>query len=223
MNKEFTKRLLSSIIILPIALFFIIKGSVFFIFFISVIFFVTSFEWLKMSKKFKNFKFFGISFLFLSFLFAYLLRNSNGFETFLFIILISILTDLGGYIFGKIFKGPKLTKISPNKTYSGVIGSFIVSLIGGLIYLEYMTGTLFISYFDGYEKYLEYNLFTLFVILSISLISQVGDLIISYFKRQAKIKDTGNILPGHGGILDRIDGIIFAVPFSYIILNFNIY
>ena len=223
MKKEFLKRLLSSIIIAPIALFFVIKGSVFFLFFISIVFFVTSFEWLKMSKKLKNFKFIGISFLFLSFLFAYLLRNSNGFETFLFIILISILTDLGGYIFGKIFKGPKLTKISPNKTYSGVIGSFIVSLIGGLIFLEYMPGTLFSSYSDGYEKYVEYNLFTLLVILSISLISQVGDLIISYFKRQAKIKDTGNILPGHGGMLDRIDGIIFAVPFSYIILNFNIY
>ena len=223
MKKEFTKRLLSSLIIAPVALFFIIKGSVFFIFFLSIIFFVTSLEWVKMSKKLKNLKFFGIFFLFLSILLAYLLRSSKGFEIFLFVISISILTDLGGYIFGKIFKGPKLTKISPNKTYSGVIGSFIVSLIGCLIFLEYFPGTLLGSYLAGYEKYVGYNLFTLFVILFISLISQIGDLMISYFKRKAKIKDTGNILPGHGGLLDRIDGIIFAIPFSYFILNFSIY
>ena len=223
MKKEFTKRLISSLIISPIALFFIIKGSVFFMFFLSIIFLITSSEWLKMSKKLKDLKFFGICFLFLSFLCAYLLRNSQGFEIFIFVILISIFTDLGGYIFGKTFKGPKLTKISPNKTYSGFIGSFMVSLIGGLIYLEYFPGTLFRSYLAGYATYIEYNLFILLIILIFSLISQIGDLIISYFKRQAKIKDTGNILPGHGGLLDRIDGIIFTVPFSYIILHLYIY
>ena len=224
MNKEFTKRLLSSIIIAPISLFFIIKGSVFFIFFLGVIFLVTSYEWLNMSKKFKKLKIFGICFLFLSFILAYLLRKTQGFDLFIFIILISILTDIGGYIFGKTFKGPKLTKISPNKTYSGVIGSFIISLIGALIYLEYIPGALLWNYFIGYEQIeVEYNLFALLIILIISLISQLGDLIISYFKRLAKIKNTGNILPGHGGLLDRIDGIIFAIPFSYIILNFITY
>ena len=225
MKKEFTKRLLSSIIILPITLFFIFKGSYLFAFFLCLIFFVTSFEWLKMSKKLKILKFFGICFLFLSILSAYFLRITLGYETFLFVILISILTDLGGYIFGKTFKGPKLTKISPNKTYSGVIGSFVVSLIGGSIYQEYMTtSTLLWGYQNGQmENGAEYNLFLLLFILIISLISQSGDLMISYFKRLAKIKNTGSILPGHGGLLDRIDGIIFAVPFSYIILNLTIY
>ena len=221
MKKEFIKRLLSSIIIAPIGLFFIIKGSVFLIFFLGIIFLVTSYEWLKMSKKSKILKIFGICFLILSFNFAYLLRSTQGFDLFLFIILISILTDIGGYTFGKIFKGPKLTKISPNKTYSGVIGSFTVSLIGGLIFLGYIPDALFWTYFDGYEQIgVGYNLFILLIILIISLISQLGDLIISYFKRAAKIKDTGNILPGHGGLLDRIDGIIFVIPFAYIILNF---
>jgi phosphatidate cytidylyltransferase len=224
MKKEFTKRLLSSIIIAPIALFFIIKGSIFFLFFLGIIFLITSYEWLKMSKKFKMFKILGIFFLFFSMIFAYLLRNSQGLDLFLFVITISILTDLGGYIFGKIFKGPKLTIISPNKTYSGAIGSFIVSLIGGLVFIEYVPDILFWSYYDVYNQTrIGYNFFTLLIILSISLISQLGDLIISYFKRLAKIKDTGKILPGHGGLLDRIDGIIFAVPFSYIILNFSIY
>ena len=224
MKTEFTKRVLSSIIIAPIALFFIIKGSVFFDFFLCVIFFVTVFEWLKMSKKLKMIKFFGILFLFLSILNAYFLRNTYGAEIFVFVILISILTDLGGYIFGKIFKGPKLTKISPNKTYSGAIGSLIVSLIGSLIYIEYISNSSLLSFQNGYAPHsIEHILLTLFIILVISLISQIGDLTISYFKRLAKIKDTGSILPGHGGLLDRIDGIIFAIPFSYIIFNFTIY
>ena len=224
MKKEFTKRVLSSIIIAPIALFFIFKGSVFFDFFLCVIFFVTVFEWLKMSKKLKMIKFFGILFLFLSILNAYFLRNTYGAEIFVFVILISILTDLGGYIFGKIFKGPKLTKISPNKTYSGAIGSLIVSLIGSLIYIEYISNSSLLSFQNGYAPHsIEHILLTLFIILVISLISQIGDLTISYFKRLAKIKDTGSILPGHGGLLDRIDGIIFAIPFSYIIFNFTIY
>jgi phosphatidate cytidylyltransferase len=155
---------------------------------------------------------------------AFILRNSQGFEIFLFVILISILTDMGGYTFGKLIKGPKLTKISPNKTYSGVIGSFIFSIIGCSIYLKYVPTMLLLSYSNGYEKYaIEFNLFILFIILIISIISQAGDLIISHFKRLAKIKNTGDILPGHGGLLDRIDGIIFAVPFSYIIFNLNIY
>jgi len=224
MKTEFTKRVLSSIIIAPIALFFIIKGSVFFDFFLCVIFFVTVFEWLKMSKKLKIIKFFGILFLFLSILNAYFLRNTYGAEIFVFVILISILTDLGGYIFGKIFKGPKLTKISPNKTYSGAIGSFIASLIGSLIYIEYISNSSLLSFQNGYAPHsVEHIFLTLFIILVISLISQIGDLTISYFKRLAKIKDTGSILPGHGGLLDRIDGIIFAIPFSYIIFNFTIY
>ena len=224
MKKEFTKRVLSSIIIAPIALLFILKGSVFFDFFLCVIFFVTIFEWLKMSKKLKIIKFFGILFLFLSIITAYFIRNTYGSEIFVFVILISILSDLGGYIFGKIFKGPKLTKISPNKTYSGAIGSLIVSLAGSLIYIECISDTSLLIFQSGYTpQSAEHILLTLLIILVISFISQIGDLTISYFKRLAKIKDTGSILPGHGGLLDRIDGIIFAVPFSYIIFNFTIY
>ena len=150
-------------------------------------------------------KSFGIIFLILSFYFAYLLRLEQGFKIFLFIILISILTDIGGYVFGKTFKGPKLTKISPKKTYAGLIGSFFLSIMGGLIFVELID--------------LKSNLFLYSFILIISLVSQVGDLVVSYFKRLAKIKDTGKILPGHGGLLDRIDGIVFAIPFAYICLK----
>jgi phosphatidate cytidylyltransferase len=116
----------------------------------------------------------------------------------LYSVLVAILSDIGGLVFGKIFKGKKLTKISPNKTISGSMGSFIFSL-------------LLIPFF--YDNQIYQNLPSIFTItIAISLISQLGDLFISFLKRKAKVKDTSDILPGHGGILDRIDGIIFAIP-----------
>ena len=113
-------------------------------------------------------------------------------------VLVAILSDIGGLVCGKIFKGKKLTKISPNKTISGSIGSFIFSLL--LIPLFYKTQ-------------IDQNLLGIILItIMISLISQLGDLFISFLKRKAKVKDTSDLLPGHGGVLDRIDGIIFAIP-----------
>ena len=208
MIKEFEKRLLSSIILIPISIFFIIKGSVFFIFFLSVLFLATSYEWLKMNKKNDLLKFFGIIFLFLSFYTTLEIRENYDLNVFLLIITICIFTDIGGYLFGNIFKGPKLTRISPKKTYSGVFGGFLLSLIAGLI---------FSNYFLVEQKIFNKDLFFLLVILFISMISQIGDLIISYFKRKAKLKDTGKIIPGHGGLLDRIDGMIFVFPICYLI------
>ena len=154
-------------------------------------------------------KIIGILFLFISFYTAFYVREQSGLNSFLFIIIICIFTDIGGYVFGKTFKGPKLTRISPNKTYAGVIGSFLFSIIAGLIFIKYIDDIGF-SDID--------QLPVLFVILFISLISQIGDLIISYFKRKAKLKDTGKILPGHGGLLDRIDGLIFVFPSIYLLI-----
>ena len=136
MKKEFQKRILSSFIIIPVALFFVIKGSTFFNFFLSIFFLATSYEWFKMTKK-NSIKIFGILYLFLAFYSAFLLRDNAGLNFFIFIIIICIFTDIGGYIFGKTFKGPKLTKISPNKTYSGVIGSFILSVMAASIFTQY--------------------------------------------------------------------------------------
>ena len=210
-DNELQKRILSSIVLIPISIFFIVQGSVFFIFFLSISFLVTIYEWLKMSKNFSK-KIFGIIFLLFSFYLAYLLRAEQGYKIFILVILISILTDSGGFIFGKIFKGPKLTKISPKKTYSGVIGSFLLSLIFTNLFLDLLSNV------ETFEFTKEMFLF----ILLVSLVSQIGDIIISYFKRKSKIKDTGTIIPGHGGILDRIDGMIFALPFAYVFfLNFN--
>ena len=220
MIKEFEKRILSSVFIIPISLFFVLQGSVFFLFFLGILFFVTSYEWIKMIKKNQFIKIIGIFFLFFSFYSAYQLRNylelTVGLNAFLFIILICIFTDIGGYVFGKVFKGPKLTKISPNKTYSGLLGSFIFPVIVSLIYNKYytLTGTYFSSKLPGVNFELNFLIFILFI----SMMSQLGDLIISFFKRKAKVKDTGNLLPGHGGLLDRIDGLIFVIPILYLTL-----
>ena len=128
-----------------------------------------------------------------------------GLFIFLFLIIISVSTDIGGFIFGKIFKGPKLTKISPNKTYAGVIGSFLFSILTGIFFIKYYQNI------DSNEINFNYNF--IFLICILSLISQIGDLIISYFKRLSKLDNTGQLIPGHGGMLDRIDGIIFVIPF----------
>ena len=212
-KNELLKRFLSSIILLPIVVFIIVQGSFLFNLFIIICFLVTSYEWLKMSKK-KLIKFFGIVFLIISFYTIFKIRNEFDRDYFhlLLVAIICASTDIGGYIFGKIFKGKKLTKISPKKTYSGVIGSFLLSLIFTNLFLEFSSNV------QNFEFTKEMFLF----ILLVSFVSQIGDLIISYFKRKSKMKDTGSIIPGHGGILDRIDGLIFAFPISYVLfLNFN--
>jgi len=139
--------------------------------------------------------------------FSYEIHKSEGPIFFLFIISICFFTDIGGYMFGKIIGGKKLSKISPNKTISGTVGSFIFSIFPFIIILNF-------NYLD-----LEFNLTYIIFCLLISLVSQLGDLFVSFIKRKAEIKDTGNLLPGHGGVLDRVDGIIFAVPFSYLLLR----
>ena len=130
---------------------------------------------------------------------------------FLYALSICICSDIGGYIIGKNIGGKKLTKISPNKTISGSLGSFCFSMLPLLV-------------FNNFDKF-EYSLYSIdnfLFCLKVSLVCQLGDLFVSYFKRKAKVKDTGRILPGHGGILDRIDGIIFAVPFVFMsIVGFN--
>ena len=123
-----------------------------------------------------------------------------------FVVFICILSDVGGYIFGKTFKGKKLTRISPNKTYAGMIGSFILVIIFSLIY------SYTISFVDFWIIFI--------ISILISLVCQIGDLLISLLKRKSKLKDTGNLLPGHGGLLDRIDGLLFALPFGLLLINY---
>ena len=201
MNKELVKRILSSIILLPSVFYFLLAGSSFLIFFIIACFIIACYEWNRMNKN-NYYKIFGFIFL----LFAFYTFYDLSIELFLliFVILICISTDIGGYIFGKIFKGPKITKISPNKTYAGMFGGYVLALVSLSIITNY------IDYPGSYFK-------LFFITVLISTVSQTGDIIVSSFKRKAGVKNTGNIIPGHGGLLDRIDGMIFAVPTLYLI------
>ena len=113
--------------------------------------------------------------------------------------------DVGGIFFGKLVGGKKLTKISPNKTIAGSIGGFILSFLCLLFFLAFISN---------------YSLFNLLILaLATSFFSQIGDLFVSFLKRKAKVKDTGKILPGHGGMLDRIDGILLGLPLGIVIFN----
>ena len=211
--RNLAKRLLTSIVLILLLTLGYYNKYIWLLLLISIAF-ISFIEFNNLLKKiwFKNpVKKNLISFIAIFYLifFVFIINNSLKNDVIL-ILSICICSDIGGYIFGKLIGGRKLTKISPNKTISGSIGSFIFSIIP-------------ISYFFFYEtinQTFEFNYFSLcFLFLLISLICQIGDLFISYFKRKSNVKDTGNILPGHGGLLDRIDGILFAVPFGIFINN----
>ena len=204
---ELNKRIISSIILLPTVFYFIIKGSYYFTFLIMVAFIICLYEWYLLTKN-KTHTYLGLIFLIFSFFCIYKLRinNDDSYVNFIIIMSICILTDIGGYVFGKLLGGPKLTKLSPNKTYTGAMGGYVLTL----------TLVPFIELFNIFNNFIIFN-FVLFALL-VSTVSQCGDIFISYFKRISKIKNTGNLIPGHGGLLDRIDGMIFAYPFSYFLI-----
>ena len=212
MKSELLKRILSSILLISLIIYLIIEGSYLFTLFLIICFFLSLYEWQRMSKNI-IYKYLGIIFLFISFYSVYQIRFSfaNEYYPLFFILIICVSTDIGGFLFGKILKGPKLTKISPNKTYAGVMGSYILSLLSIFIYFKYINN----SNFNGFTGV------SFFFVIIFSTVSQIGDLIISYFKRQSDIKNTGNIIPGHGGLLDRIDGMIFAFPLYYLLILFG--
>ena len=213
MNSNIKKRILTSILLfaLLIGMFFYSYIMIISLIIIAIISWIEFYALISkiLKKNILKYKFFrlvykALSLIYLSglvyLIFAIESEYSNLKIYLLYSILVAILSDIGGLICGKIFKGKKLTKISPNKTISGSIGSFIFS-------------TLLIPFF--YKDQIDQTLVNLFLItIIISLISQLGDLFISLLKRKAKVKDTSDLLPGHGGILDRIDGIIFAIPFG---------
>jgi phosphatidate cytidylyltransferase len=221
MNLELKKRIVTSILLLFL-LYLMINYSYILIISLIIISVVTWIEFnlliykvFKKNKK-KNliikFLFKLLSLIYLSslvFLILYIETEQTHLKICLiYSILVSIVTDIGGLLIGRTIKGKKLTKISPKKTISGSIGSFLFSLVLVPIF---------------YNELLEYNLLYLIIItLLISLTSQVGDILISYLKRRAKVKDTSDILPGHGGFLDRIDGIIFALPIGILLFSFNL-
>ena len=212
------KRILSSIIILPISLFFILKGGNYIVSFLYAILILGNFEVFSAFKRKLTIILIDLI-LVISLLAVLFLRNdtASSFFLLLWVIILTILSDVGGYVFGKLFKGKKISKISPNKTLSGVIGSFVFSLFSVFII------DMIVEIFTGIDNnfFLKTKYFILAIVFSIT--AQLGDLTISYFKRLEKIKDTGKIIPGHGGIFDRIDGLMFVVILAYILYTFKIF
>jgi len=205
-RSNFIKRFLSSIALI-IILYFVLNSnsSLFFIFFILTLI-ISIIELKNISSGL--FFVIGILFILFSFFTIFQIKIVN-IEIFYLLLIIVIGTDIGGYLFGKIIGGPKLTKISPSKTFSGVAGSLIMSQVFTFIYIKSYQNSLTDFNYDNYS--------TVIKILILSIVSQFGDLTISYFKRLSNVKDTGKIIPGHGGLLDRIDGLIFIFPFYYLI------
>ena len=204
---ELISRVATSIFLI-IILYFSFFYNIFFLILLIIVFLTSVYEFYQLVTKGSNLKKYknSLVILFILYLiFVFIVLNNqihdNKYIIFYF-ILVCVVTDVGGLLAGKTFKGKKLTKISPNKTYSGFYGSIISSILLMFVSIPYMN----------------LNLLSLFLFtLSLSLLSQFGDLFFSYLKRKAKVKDTGNILPGHGGLLDRIDGMIISVPINLII------
>ena len=214
MTKELFSRILTSFVLFLIIYLMFIDNFLLIIF-LSIIFIISYHEFyhliILIKKNLKlnyfNFIFYNIlSFFYLFFftiiVYSSLIRENNEKILIFFILFICILTDMGGMFFGKLIGGKKLTKISPNKTIAGSLGGFILSLLSLLIFLTLASN---------------YSLLNLSILVIItSFFSQIGDLIVSFLKRNAKVKDTGKILPGHGGIFDRIDGLMFVVIVTFI-------
>jgi len=215
---NFTSRIFTSLILL-VFLYFIFINKFLMIFSLVIVLIISSIEFNNLILKIKNLKkksitslFYRVTFFIYLIIFVFLICYSF-FENIFYLklvifycTLISIASDIGGYVVGNILKGKKLTSISPNKTISGSIGSIFFSL-------------LLIPIFNEFFINISIILFSLYTV-AISIISQAGDLFISFLKRLAKVKDTGNLLPGHGGLLDRIDGLLFAIPIGVFIINY---
>ena len=212
MDYELIKRIFTSLVILPILIYSSYYSGLYFIIFLGFMYFLSFYEIIKNTK---NLLFNIVSNVILIFaLYSfYNLRGDTNLSliTTYWVLLATFLSDIGGFVFGRIFKGKKLTKISPNKTYAGSIGSIILSL-ASLILLN-----------AGQHFFLNDNLINfyqlkyLFLTILISIVCQFGDLYVSFCKRKINIKNISNILPGHGGVLDRIDGLIFVLIFSFLI------
>ena len=207
------KRIYTSFLLL-FTVILIFKFNAILVYFLIILGVLSILEFINLTKKINLNQYililinsFFIFYVFVYCVFFFFFSNIEIFKLILFILLFGcIASDIGGFVFGKIFKGPKLTPISPNKTFTGSAGSLILSTIVVSFLSFFFINTL--------------NFKIVLIALITSMFCQLGDLLFSFLKRKANLKDTGKILPGHGGILDRLDGIFFGVPFGFLALIF---
>ena len=210
-SNNLKKRLYTSLVLLALVI-LILNFNFILIYSLIILGVISILEFLSISKKIFKYRFskifYNSLFIIYVFIFCFMFfffSNISGLKIILFILLFGcIASDIGGFISGKLLKGPKLTKISPNKTYSGALGSIFFSVL--------TISTLFSFYLENFN----YKIILISMITTI--FCQLGDLLFSFLKRKAKIKDTGDLLPGHGGVLDRLDGIFLGLPFGFLSL-----
>jgi len=210
-SNNLKKRLYTSLVLLALVI-LILNFNFILIYSLIILGVISILEFLNISKKIFKYRFskifYNSLFIIYIFIFCFLFfffSNISGLKIILFILLFGcISSDIGGFIFGKLLKGPKLTKISPNKTYSGALGSIFFSVL--------TISLLFYFYLENF------NYKIILISLITTIFCQLGDLVFSFLKRKAKIKDTGGLLPGHGGVLDRLDGIFLGLPLGFLSL-----
>ena len=194
---NFKKRFAVSLLAFPL-IYILLYQKLLFNLLIVIVFLFCLYEWNKIFKKKNTIFFLGLLTLIVFLLSLIRIYNFGDYNlNFLWLILITWLTDIGGYIFGKLFGGPKLVKISPNKTWAGAIGSLILSQLAFLIFFL--------------DNSYEFNVAIIFIQIFLSIVGQIGDILMSYIKRKNNKKDTSNFIPGHGGFLDRVDGLIWII------------
>ena len=204
-------RSISAIILIPIVVFAVVKGGFPFTMMMILLALISLVEWFSMARKTDQFFLAlakGALYLGVGFMFCVLIRLHFGVAGAVLFLVMLWASDIGAYVMGKLIGGPKLAPmISPNKTWAGLLGAVGFSVGFGLVFY-------FVSPYLGYLSVLA----VLFAGLCVALIGQAGDLLVSSMKRRAQIKDTGALIPGHGGLLDRIDGLLAAAPAYYVIV-----
>ena len=211
--RNFSKRLYTSILLLFL-IFLIFKSNLFFTYTLIILGIFSLMEFTNMTKKFiknkKNLHLANFIFLFYIISIFFIFFNLNNYfqtKVLVFSLLFCcVASDIGGFVFGNLFKGPKLSKISPNKTISGALGSLILSAIVLVVIFNFLS--------------INFSMIIIIIAIITSLSCQLGDLFFSYLKRKAKIKDTGNFFPGHGGVLDRLDGLLLGIPIGFLSIIF---
>lgn len=204
-------RIITSIILLPIFVLILHLNNNYFLFLLALILFISAYE-IKFFLFKKKIIFLLLVFLLVLFIYSlFKLRGDDltDFYNLMWIMSIVWLSDIGGFVAGRLLQGPKLTKWSPNKTIAGFFGSIIFSQLSFLL-IYFVHNTIFTL-----------KIFIIQVVLC--LVAIVGDIFFSYIKRKNNLKDYSNLIPGHGGLLDRIDGLIFVIILAYFFKIFDVY
>ena len=212
MNRDLIYRIVTSLALLPILIFCLHYSGLYFTIFLGLVYLLSFYEIIKNTKNLL-FNLISNTILIFAFYSFYQLRGESNYSliNIYWILSTTFFSDIGGYTVGKLFKGKKITKISPNKTYSGLVGSFLFSIFS-IPFLNLFQILLYDQYVINF-----YQLKYLILVILISIVCQLGDLFVSFCKRTINIKNISNILPGHGGVLDRIDGLIFVLIFIFIV------